>query len=202
MPAKRTRRRREGEWRCTRARGVKKSSRMTRVGSGGVAAPVGDFFQTFSSGVLEESYFVAGIFEFVDVGPDFSLPGFVVSCRLAAAGATGVEGDVRFCGGRLRFLQFDKDAAHLFDLFFRAQDVLVAQQESETQFARLDLGFLAGVERPIFGPQLLGRVAGHPENIFVRHSYPRCRLERTRSRPMWRERSLCRGTQPSERAHP
>jgi hypothetical protein len=28
------------------------------------------------------------------------------------------------------------------------------------------------VERPIFGPQLLSRVAGHPENVFVRHSYP------------------------------
>jgi hypothetical protein len=39
-----------------------------------VAAPVGDFFQAFSAGVLEESDFVAGMFEFVDVGPDFGLP--------------------------------------------------------------------------------------------------------------------------------
>jgi hypothetical protein len=44
------------------------------TGSGGVAAPVGDFAQTFSAGMLKESDFVAGVFEFVDVGPDFGLP--------------------------------------------------------------------------------------------------------------------------------
>ena len=43
------------------------------TGSGRVASPVGDLFQTFSAGVLEKSDFVAGMFELVDVGPDFRL---------------------------------------------------------------------------------------------------------------------------------
>src|SRR5882762_1119414 len=50
---------------------------------GGVSAPVGDFFQTFSAGMLEESDFVASVFEFVDVSPDFGLPRCLVGRGLA-----------------------------------------------------------------------------------------------------------------------
>ena len=32
-----------------------------------------------------------GVFELVDIGPDFGLPGQLVDCRLSAAGATGVQ---------------------------------------------------------------------------------------------------------------
>jgi len=49
--------------------------------------------------------------------------------------------------------------------------VLVAQQVSEAEFAGFDFRFLAGVERAVFGSQLLGRVARHPENVFVSHAY-------------------------------
>jgi hypothetical protein len=41
---------------------------------GGKSAPVGDFFQAFSAGMLEKPDAVAVMFEFVDVGPDFRLP--------------------------------------------------------------------------------------------------------------------------------
>ena len=61
--------------------------------SGGVAAPVGYFFQAFSAGVFEESYFVAGVFEFVDVGPDFGLTRALVDFGGSATGAAGVESD-------------------------------------------------------------------------------------------------------------
>jgi len=37
-------------------------------------APVADFAEAFSAGVLEQSYFVARMFELMDVGPDFGLP--------------------------------------------------------------------------------------------------------------------------------
>ena len=57
-----------------------------------MASPVGYFFQTFSSGVLEESDSVAGVFEFVDVGPDFGLPGEFVGRGLSATGTAGVKG--------------------------------------------------------------------------------------------------------------
>jgi hypothetical protein len=122
-----------------------------------VAAPVGDLLQTFSAGMLEKSDFVAGMFEFVDVCPDLRLPRCLVSCGLTATGTAGVKGDARLRRS-LHVLQFDEDAAHFFDLFVGAENVLVAQQVSKAEFAGLDLRFLPGVERPVFGPQLLGRV--------------------------------------------
>ena len=39
-----------------------------------VPAPVADLAQAFADCVLKESYFMAGVFEFVDVGPDLGLP--------------------------------------------------------------------------------------------------------------------------------
>ena len=137
---------------------------------GGVSAPIGDFFQTFSAGMLEESDFVAGVFEFVDVSPDFRLPRCLMGRSLAATGAAGVKGDA-WLWRSLDVLQFEKDAAHFFDLFVRAHDVLVAQKVSKAEFAGFDFRFFAGVERAVFGSQLLGRVARHPENVFVSHAY-------------------------------
>src|SRR6202521_71031 len=93
---------------------------------GGVASPVGDLFQTFSRGMLEESDFVASVFEFVDVGPALRLPRRLVSLGLAATGAAGVEGDawlwrslhvLQFVIVQFEILQFEKAAAHFFDLF-------------------------------------------------------------------------------------
>ncbi len=53
--------------------------------------PAGDFFQAIGAGLLEEADAVAGVLEFVDIGPDFGLPGVVVDRGLAAGGAAGVE---------------------------------------------------------------------------------------------------------------
>jgi hypothetical protein len=135
-----------------------------------VAAPVGDLFQTFSASMLEESDFVARVFEFVDVSPNLGLPRCLVSCGFAATGAAGVKRDA-WLRRSLDILQFEKNAAHFFDLFVRTNDVLVAQQVSKAEFAGFDFRFFAGVERPVLGSQLLGRVARHPENVFVSHAY-------------------------------
>ena len=59
--------------------------------------------------------------------------------------------------GARRILQFDKHAAHLLNLFVIPENVLVAQQVSKPKLARLDLGFLAGMEWPILGAKLLRR---------------------------------------------
>ncbi len=158
--------------RLGRARGARPHTGKTADANrlGGVAAPVGDLFQTFSAGMLEESDFVAGVFEFVDVSPDFRLPRCLMGRSLAATGAAGVKGDA-WLWRSLDVLQFEKDAAHFFDLFVRAHDVLVAQKVSKAEFAGFDFRFFAGVERAVFGSQLLGRVARHPENVFVSHAY-------------------------------
>ena len=68
---------------------------------GGEAAPVGDLSQAFATGVLEESYFVAGMFEFVDVGPDLSLPGSLVGRGFSATGAAVHRCDL---GSQFRWL--------------------------------------------------------------------------------------------------
>jgi hypothetical protein len=154
---------------------------------GGVAAPVADFFHAFSSGALEESDFVADVFEFVDVGPDFRLPRTIVGCSLAATGTTRVKGDSlpvnvlsRGSGDAPQFvilqfyiLEFDENATHFLDLVvvFRVQNMLVTQQISKAKFAGFDFRFFTGVERSVFRPKLLRRIAGHPENVFVSHNY-------------------------------
>jgi len=129
--------------------------------------------------VLEESDFVAGVFEFVDVGPDFRLPRALVGRGLTATGTPGVKGDSWPDRGLRIFifililiLQFEEDAAHFFDLFIGTENVLVAQQVSKAELAGFEFRFFPGMERPVFGAQWLGRVAGHPENIFVSHTHP------------------------------
>ncbi len=112
---------------------------------------------------------MAGVFEFVDVGPDFGLPAMVMDERFAATGAAGVEfaGDVR--QGKL-LLEFNEDAAHLFDVFVFPDHVLVAQDVPKAKFVGLTLGFGSSVEWAVLGTQLLGRVTRHPKGFFVDHS--------------------------------
>src|SRR5208282_868434 len=137
---------------------------------GGVAAPVADLFHTFAAGVLEKSDFVAGMFELVDVSPNLRLPRSLVGCGLAATGTARMKGDAR-PRSSLPVVQFEEDAAHFFDLLVRTQNVLVAQQVSKAEFTGFAFRLLPGVERTVFGPQLLGRVAGHPKNVLVEHTY-------------------------------
>jgi hypothetical protein len=58
-----------------------------------LAPPVADFLQTSAPGVLEEANAMAGVFKFVDVGPDLGLPTLVVRRGFAAGCATGMKGD-------------------------------------------------------------------------------------------------------------
>ena len=54
--------------------------------------------------------------------------------------------------------------------------MFVAQQVSKTELAGFYFRLFAGVERAVFGSQLLGRVARHPENVFVSHAYLKSRF--------------------------
>jgi len=94
---------------------------------GCMAAPVADFLQTFSAGVFEKPYFVASMFEFVNVSPYFCLPGSFVRRRLAATGTTCVKSDARPIRS-LCLLQFEENTTHFFNLFVGPQDVFVSEQ--------------------------------------------------------------------------
>src|SRR5215469_15147200 len=88
-----------------------------------------------------------------------------------AGRATGVQADRRDVGCTLRRLQFDEDAAHFLDLLVGTNQVLVAQQVSESQLSSLRLRFHPSMEVSVFGSHLLCRVASHPESLFVSHTY-------------------------------
>ncbi len=73
-----------------------------------------------------------GVFEFVDVGPDFGLPPFFMRGRLAARGTASMQGDRGNLGPNRRGPgKFHEDAADLLDLFVCAQQMLVAEQVAE-----------------------------------------------------------------------
>lgn len=44
------------------------------LGSGALIAPVTDFLETFSASLLEEADAMPDVFEFMNIGPHFSLP--------------------------------------------------------------------------------------------------------------------------------
>ena len=58
-----------------------------------LSAPVADFLQTFAARMLEEPHQMAGVFELVDVGPNFGLPSLFVGGGFSAGGAAGVQRD-------------------------------------------------------------------------------------------------------------
>jgi len=120
--------------------------------------------------MFEQADAMAGVFKLVDVGPDLGLPALLVGGRFAAGRAAGMQRDrnrldPHWGGSR----QFHEDAAHFLDLFVRAQDVLITQQVSKTEFLGLRLGLAPGVKGTLLRPQLLGGVTRHPENLFVGH---------------------------------
>jgi hypothetical protein len=43
-----------------------------------LSSPVADFLQPFAPCVLEQAHPMAGVFELVDIGPNFSLPSLLV----------------------------------------------------------------------------------------------------------------------------
>ncbi len=118
-----------------------------------LAAPVADFFQAFAARMFEEPYEMPRVFEFMDVGPDFSPPSRIVSGRFSASGAASVQRYRSDLGAGGRHAgQLDKDAAHLFDFLFGPKKVFVTEKVAESKFLSLDLGFAAGMEWPVFGP--------------------------------------------------
>src|SRR3954453_17394203 len=66
--------------------------------------------------------------------------------------------------------KLDKNAADFLDVIVFANHVLIAQDVTKAQLASFALGLSTSVERPIFSPQLLGGVAGHPKRFLVDHS--------------------------------
>src|SRR5579864_3849450 len=122
--------------------------------------------------MLKEAHAMAGVFELVDVCPNFRLPAFFVGGGLATGGTAGMEGHGRALeADRCTPGQFDEDAADLLDFFVDPEKMLVAQQVSEAELAGLNLGFSAGMEWAILSPELLGGVARHPEGFFVGHRW-------------------------------
>ena len=49
------------------------------LNSGALVAPIADFLQPFGASLFEQSDPVAGVLEFMNIGPNFSLPGLVVN---------------------------------------------------------------------------------------------------------------------------
>ena len=94
--------------------------------------------------------------EFVDVRPYFGLPAVVVDGAGPASGAPGVQ----FLGGIARTawlrLQFDENAADLFNVVIFPNHVFVPQKVAKAELTGLALGLGTGVERAIFGPELFG----------------------------------------------
>ena len=107
--------------------------------------------------MLEKTYPVTGVLKFMDVGPYFGLPCFIMNCGCAAGGAASVElsNQARRDGNRAG-RQFDENAAHFLNVFFVANDVFVAQQVAEGQLSGFMLGFVASVKRTILRPHLFG----------------------------------------------
>ena len=94
---------------------------------GTLIAPVPDFRETFATGLLKQPDTMPDVLELVNIGPDFSLPVFLVDRRFAAGGASGVKFANHRTGRRpVCSRQFDKDATHFLDVFVGVDYVFVA----------------------------------------------------------------------------
>ncbi|HEX8814675.1 MAG TPA: hypothetical protein VF753_04165 [Terriglobales bacterium] len=84
---------------------------------------------------------MAGVFEFMDIGPDLGTPILIVDRHFPASGAAGMQswpGD--WLSGPA---QFDKNTAHVLNIAIIIDYVLVAKQKPEAQPVCLSLGFRA-----------------------------------------------------------
>jgi hypothetical protein len=140
---------------------------------GELAAPAPDFLQALAARMFKQPHAMAGVFKLVNVGPYFGLPRLVVGGGFAAGGASGMQADGRYRRGQgySRSRQFEKDAANFANLLAVIEDMFVAEQVTKSQLAGFSFSLDTGVKRAIFRPQLLGRVASHPESFYV-HSCP------------------------------
>ena len=148
---------------------ITNSNQLLVTDSRAGVAPAGNFFQPLGTTLPKQAHTVPGVLELVNIGPYFSLPWLLMDRGFSATGAPSVQPLGRLGDGALGS-KFDKDAAHLFNVLVLADEMFVAKQVIEAQFPGLALGLSAGVERAIFGAQLLGGIAGHPKSFFVGHS--------------------------------
>jgi len=138
--------------------------------SGRKSPSVANLTQAFPGRALKHSYPVARMFEFMDVSPDLRLPFHVVRGRFPTSRASRVETVDRSHNHR-PIRQLQEHAAHFFNFSFVAYQVFVAQKVPKSQLSGFLLGFFTGMKRTVFGSQLLGRIASHPENVLVRHAF-------------------------------
>src|SRR5579862_5422462 len=105
---------------------------MTVLAAAQLPAPVGDFLQPSTQGMLEQANPVARVLKLVNVGPHLCLPTLVVGGGLSAGRAPGVKlHRDGFGADRSGPRQLYKDAAHFLDLLVGSENMLVAQKVSE-----------------------------------------------------------------------
>jgi hypothetical protein len=113
---------------------------------------------------------MAGMFKFVDIGPDLRLPSLFMRGRFSTGGTTGMKRDLALLATHGSGSgQLYEDASHFLNFFIDSENVLVAEQVSETELPRLRFRLRARTERSIFGSKLFRRVACHPKGFCVCH---------------------------------
>lgn len=120
--------------------------------------------------MLKEPHPVPRVLKLVDVSPDLRLPRLLVRRGFPTRRAPSVKihWDV-FTSDGIGSRQFHENASHFLDFLIHAEQMLVAQQISESQLTGLDLGLRSRVEGAILGAQLFCRIASHPEDLGVCH---------------------------------
>src|SRR5277367_6441106 len=140
------------------------------AGSGTLIAPVADFLETLATGLFEQANTVTDVLKFMDIGPDLSLPVFLMNRSFSAGGAASVQLADNGAGGHMVSVgQFDEDAANFLDVFVGVDNVLVAQEKAKSQLAGFGFGLGAGLKGSVFGSELLDGVTRHPEAFFGGH---------------------------------
>lgn len=91
-----------------------------------MVTPVADLFKPLAPGVFEQANPMARVLKFVNIGPDFRLPGYLVSGGFATSGAAGVKSANGAQGGSRRSRQFDENTPYFLNVLVGVDDVLVA----------------------------------------------------------------------------
>jgi len=132
-PPSRTEREKDGvpAFLCCEGLGLTLESRRGR--SGALVAPIANFLEALATALLEEADTMADVLKFMNIGPHFSLPVFVMNGGFSAGGAARVKlSDYGTGWGLASHGQFDEDAANFLDVFVGVDDVLVAQEKAES----------------------------------------------------------------------
>jgi len=118
-------------------------------GSGALIAPISNFLEAFSAGLLKQANTVASMLEFMNIGPHLREPIFLMDCGFAAGSAASVKSpDNRPGRRRGGTRQFNEDTAHFLYVFVGVDYMLVAQQKAKAQLARFRLSLGTGLKGP------------------------------------------------------